>query len=68
MIGFASLSIESLESLIETYQDGLESDANYPCGASRRTVKRWLAKAEDVLEQKQEAMYGVDLVTAGGCC
>ena len=67
MIGFDSLSIESLESLIETYQNGLKSDVNYPCGSSRRTVMRWLSKAEDVLEQKQEVMYGVDRVTAGGC-
>ena len=64
MIGFDSLSIESLESLIETYQDGLESDTTYPCGGSRRTVKRWLAKAEIVLEQKLEAKYGVDRATA----
>ena len=59
MIGFDSLSIESLESLIETYQDGLESDANYPCGGCRRTVKRWLAKAETVLEHKLEEKHGV---------
>ena len=66
MIGFDSLSIESLENLIDTYTDGLESSARYPCGSSRRTVERWVKKAEAVLENKLEVKYGVDRVTAEG--
>lgn len=50
--GFHSLTDEGLRSVIEEYEAGLASDANYPSGSSRAQVRRWLNAARAALEAR----------------